>query len=376
MIERDEFMALYGRPRQAVASAPGRVNLIGDHTDYNGGFVLPTALPQRTQVQLARRDDRRVRAASAQRPGVLDYELGAEARAGSWLDYVQGITAALLADARPITGFDLHIDSTVPVGAGLSSSAALEVALLRGLRDLFSLALDDDAVAALAHRAEAEFVGVPVGIMDQIACSRGDPGIALFIDTRTRIVEPIPLPPDLGLVVIDSGLPHDLASNNYRVRRGECEQAAAALGVEQLRDVAGDDPRIATLPDPLPRRVRHVVGENQRVLDAARALAAGDLARLGRLFDESHRSMRDDFEVSLPEIDLLVALAQADEAMFGARLTGGGFGGAVVAITESARAARVAGDVAAAYHAKTSRRPMIVLPSLRASATRPKDVES
>ncbi|WAS90727.1 galactokinase [Nannocystis punicea] len=376
MTDHDVFAELYGHSSETCASAPGRVNLIGDHTDYNGGFVLPTALPQRTRVQLRGRDDRRVRAASAQRPGVVGYELGAEHKTGGWLDYVQGITTILAAEGRPLAGFELYVDSDVPVGSGLSSSAALEVALLRGLRKLLSLGLDDDVVAALAHRAETEFVGAPVGIMDQLVCSKGDESTALFIDTRSLVVEPIALPPDLGLVVIDSGVPHDHSTGDYRKRRAECEQAAALLGVWQLRDVEAGDPRIAGLPEPLARRTRHVVEENQRVLDAVRALSAADLPALGRLFDESHRSMRDDFEVSLPAIDLLVALARRHPAVLGARLTGGGFGGAVVILTLRAHTAAVALDVVAAYSAILPREPMVILPWLHAQQNHPMNLES
>lgn len=357
-------------PRSAAsASAPGRVNLIGDHTDYNGGFVLPTALPHRTRVRLTRRGDRRVHADSAQRPGALQFELGREVKTGLWLDYVQAVTATLAASGRVIAGFDLSVDSDVPVGSGLSSSAALEVALLRGLRELFSLQFDDHELAALAHRAETGFVGVPVGVMDPLVCSLGDAESALFIDTRSLAIERIPLPPELGLVVIDSGVPHALASGHYRTRRAECDEAAMRLGVPQLRDVASSDPRIERLPGVLPRRVRHVVQENLRVLAAARALAAGDLRALGDLFDQSHRSLRDDFEVSIPEIDLLVRIAQAHDAVFGARLTGGGFGGAVVIATDVRGAARVATDVTAAYAAAVPQRPILVLPRLRGSAT-------
>jgi len=376
MNDRDVFAGLYGRSSDASASAPGRVNLIGDHTDYNGGFVLPTALPQRTHVQLARRSDRLVRAASAQRPGVLTYELGAETRIGSWIDYVQGITAALAAEDRALAGFDLYVDSDVPVGSGLSSSAALEVALLRGLRRLLSLTFDDDVLAALAHRAETQFVGAPVGIMDQLACSRGDESTALFIDTRSLVVESIPLPPELGLVVIDSGVPHDHSTGDYRTRRAECERAAALLGVWQLRDLDVGDPRIAALPDPLPRRTRHVLHENQRVLDAVRALSSGDLPALGRLFDESHRSLRDDFEVSVPAIDLLVSLARRHPAVLGARLTGGGFGGAVVILTTRASTSAVALDVVGAYSAISPRGPMVILPWLHPPQNRPMNLES
>lgn len=376
MTDRDVFAALFGHSSDVCASAPGRVNLIGDHTDYNGGFVLPTALPQRTRVQLKRRADRAVRAASAQRPGVVGYELGAERKTGGWVDYVQGVTAILAAEGRTLGGFELHVDSDVPVGGGLSSSAALEVALLRGLRKLFSLAFDDDVLAALAHRAETEFVGAPVGIMDQLACSRGREGEALFIDTRSLVLESIALPPQLGLVVIDSGVPHDHSTGDYKTRRAECEQAAELLGVWQLRDVEPGDPRIAGLPEPLARRTRHVVHENQRVLDAVRALKAGELPALGRLFDESHRSMRDDFEVSLPAIDLLVALARRHPEVLGARLTGGGFGGAVVILTAQAHTAAVALDVVAAYSAILPREPVVILPWLHAQQNHPMNLES
>lgn len=362
MTDSDPFAALYNQEPTVHASAPGRVNLIGEHTDYNGGFVLPMALPHRTRVSLAARDDRQVRAASAQRSGVQFYELGHEARTGQWLDYVKGINFVLAARGHAITGFNLYIDSDVPVGAGLSSSAALEVALLRGLRELFSLPFDDLALAALAHQAETEFVGVPVGVMDPIACSLGDTDSALAIDTRTLAIERIALPPGFGLVVIDSGVDHTLAVSEYRVRRRECEQAAALLGAPQLRDVDPSDPRIAALPDPLPRRVRHVVSENARVLAAARALRDGDLVGLGGLFDASHQSMRDDFEVSIPEIDLLVRLARRLAPVLGARLTGGGFGGSVIVLTPDETTARVAAEVASDYAAAVPHQPVIVLP--------------
>ncbi|MDC0715701.1 galactokinase [Nannocystis bainbridge] len=376
MTERDAFTELFGRPSDLGASAPGRVNLIGDHTDYNGGYVLPTALPQRTYVQLALRPDRRVRATSAQRPGIREYELGAERRSGEWIDYVQAITATLAATDRSLSGFDLYVDSDVPVGGGLSSSAALEVALLRGLRRAFSLTYDDDLLAALAHRAETEFVGAPVGIMDPLVCSKGDEGSALFVDTRSRVVERIALPPDLGLVVIDSGVAHDHATGDYRTRRAECDRAAALLGVPQLRDVEAGDPRIDELPEPLRRRARHVVHENLRVLAATTALTGGDLPALGRIFDASHRSLRDDFEVSVPAIDLLVELAHRHPAVLGARITGGGFGGAMIILTNRASTAAVALDVVAAYSAMAPHAPMIVLPWLHRPANRPMNLES
>jgi galactokinase len=367
----DRFASIFGRPPVAVASAPGRVNLIGDHTDYNGGYVLPSVLPQRTRVRMARRDDRTVRVASAQFPDIAAWTLGDERRQGSWYDYIQGITAVLLADGRPLAGFEAYIDSDVPVGSGLSSSAALEVAALRGLRELFALDIDDRTLARLAHRAETEFVGAPVGVMDQLICSLGEDGSALFIDTRTLATERLPLPAELGLVVIYSGVDHDLTAGDYGVRRAECEQAAAALGVPQLRDLDPDDPRIVRLPATLQKRVRHVLSENARVLAAVDALRSGDVRRLGALFDASHASLRDDYEVSIPAIDRLCELARRCGAVYGARLTGGGFGGSVVVLADPREAESVARNVARAYAESVHRAPSIVVPWLREQEHRP-----
>lgn len=326
------------------ADAPGRVNLIGEHTDYNGGFVLPVALPQRTRVELRPRRDRRVRVSSAQYGAaggnMVTYELGSEQRDNTWADYVRGVTH-VLADVAVIAGFDAHIDSDVPAGAGLASSAALEVALLRALRAAFDVKLDDIAVATLARRAENEFVGAPVGIMDQMAASLASTDTALFLDTRSLEWAYVPLPASAAVIVIDSGLSHRNAGGGYGQRRAECTDAAARLGVSELRDVAIEDLEraCATLPSPLDRRVRHVVTENQRVLDTVAALTRGDVRETGRLFVESHASMRDNFEVSLRQIDEMVTIAMAVEGIHGARLTGGGFGGSIVALADTALAA-------------------------------------
>ncbi|UJR84736.1 galactokinase [Sandaracinus amylolyticus] len=327
-----------------VASAPGRVNLIGEHTDYNDGFVLPTVIPQRTFVAIARRDDTRVRARSETLGAEDGYELGREARTGRWIDYVQGVTRALVRRGHVVRGFDAVITSEVPVGSGLSSSAALEVATMRALRDAFGLALDDLEIARLAQRGENELVGAPVGILDPLACSLGEDGVALFVDTRTLACERIAIPDTIELVVVDSGVAHDHAQGGYRERRAQCEEAARALGVRALRDVGEDD--LASLRAPLDRRARHVVTENARVLRAVDALRRGDVHALGALFDASHASMRDDYEVSVPEVDRLVARAKAHPAVLGARLTGGGFGGAIVALARAGHAHDVARAIA------------------------------
>ena len=318
---------------EVTASAPGRVNLIGEHTDYNGGFVLPMAIPQRTHVRLRLRAGDAVRASSEGMGEAAEFRLGTEARGRGWLDYVQGVTSVLARAGFRVGGCELHVRSEVPVGSGLSSSAALSVALIRALRDAFALDIDDVRVALLAQKVETDFVGAPVGVMDQMASSLADEKTALFLDTRSLEFARLPLPAAAGVIVVNSGIQHSHATGDYRTRRRECEEAAARLGVRQLRDASPDDlPRIAQLPQPLSRRARHVVTEDARVLAAVSALRRGDVRELGRLFVESHASMRDDFEVSIPEIDRMVEIACATRGVFGARLTGGGFGGSIVVL--------------------------------------------
>ena len=360
-----DFVEAFGRPPDVVADAPGRVNLIGEHTDYSGGFVMPMAIPQRTRVELARRDDRTARVISANLgpPQGVTFEVGGERRVGAWIDYVQGTVAALRGAGFEVGGFDALVSSGVPVGSGLSSSAALEVSVLRALRAAWGLALDDVTIARLGQRAENDFVGAPVGIMDQMASSLADETTALFLDTRSLAFERLPLPAEAALVVLDSGVAHDHVAGEYRTRRAECEHAAGLLGVRELRDV--DDPtRARALPAPLDRRARHVITENARVVTAAACLRAGDAAGLGALFDASHASLRDDFEVSVPDVDRLVALAQADREVLGARMTGGGFGGAIVALVRRGAARAVAERLQTAYDAGGAARARILVPEV------------
>jgi galactokinase len=366
VIAGDEFSALFGVAVGAQAEAFGRVNLIGEHTDYNEGFVLPTSIPQSTVAAVARRADRSVRAWSAELSEghtVERFVLGEERPGRGWLDYVQGLTQALAVSGHIIGGFDLALRSTVPLGSGLSSSAALEVAVLRALRDLFALNADDVAIARMGQRAENEFVGAPVGIMDEMASSLGRPGVALFIDTRSLSYEPVALPRGTELAVINSGVAHQHAGGDYRTRRAESERAAALLGVAALRDVGVEDiGRLSALPAPLDRRARHVITENQRVVDAKAAMEAGDAAALGALFNGSHVSQRDDYEVSVPEVDLLVGLAQAEAGVYGARLTGGGFGGSIVALVREGEAADVAARVVLEYGRRSQRIATVLVP--------------
>ncbi|PZR94474.1 MAG: galactokinase [Candidatus Chloroheliales bacterium] len=362
-----DFQELYGSAPAVVVSAPGRVNLIGEHTDYNGGFVLPTAIPQRTTVELSPRRDKAVHAVSAsmgEQPAIHEYFIGMETPHHDWVDYVQGVSWALYTANHPLRGFDAWISSDVPLGSGLSSSAALEVALLRALRDAFGLKMDDVQLARLGQTAENDFVGAHVGIMDQMAASLADEHTALFLDTRSLEYQRVPLPADLDLVVLNSGIVHDHASGDYNTRRGECERACELLGVRQLRDLGvADLPRVDALPEPLNRRARHVITEDQRVLDAVAALRAGDLARLGQLFYASHASMRDDYQISVPEIDLIVELARREPDIFGARLTGGGFGGAVVMLARKGSGYTVGQRIAQEYAAQTGRNPTLLVPA-------------
>jgi galactokinase len=367
------FARLFQGEPSAAASASGRVNLIGEHTDYNGGFVLPAAIPQRTRVLLRLHPGTSgrgtVRAASAQLPelGAVGYELGAEARRGGFIDYVQGVTWALrrAGHGGRLCGFDLYVDSDVPLGSGLSSSAALEVALLRALRAALRLPLDDVALAQLGQQAENEVVGVPSGIMDQMAVSLCTPGTALYLDTRTLRHEAVPLPAGLELCVIHSGLAHELAHGDYKTRRRECEEAAARLGVRLLCELpcsAAVMARIEALPEPLRRRARHVVGENARVPEMVAALKAAEAERLGALMAASHGSLRDDFEVSLPQIDRLVELAAEEPDVVGARLTGGGFGGSAVMLARAGAGRAAAERIAVRYQEATGCTPQVLLP--------------
>ncbi|TAK22832.1 MAG: galactokinase [Chloroflexota bacterium] len=361
----ERFHDLFGGEPSVRGSAAGRVNLIGEHTDYNGGFVLPTAIPQRTSVWLAPRGDRAVRIASAEidQGAVRAYTLGSERREGNWTDYVQGVTRFLAEEGHRFGGFDAFIASTVPIGSGLSSSAALEVSILNALIAAFGLALDPPTIARIGRRAENEHVGARTGVMDQMAACLADAGTALFLDTRDLSYERVPLPPGAELVVINSGVSHDHSQGDYNARWAECEAACQLLGVAELRDIAIEDlAHVEALPEPLNRRARHVVTENDRVPRAVAAMKANDLAALGSLFDASHASMRDDYVVSVPAVDLLVDIARADADVFGARLTGGGFGGSIVALVRRGAAKAVAERVTRAYASRSGLTPTILVP--------------
>ncbi len=361
----ETFTDHFRRTPTVSVSAPGRINLIGEHIDYNGGSVLPIATPQRAYIELAPRDDDRVNAFSVEL-GEEHYRLTSEKRGRGWIDYVQGITRTLADTGLKGSGFDLWLHSRVPVGAGLSSSAALEVALLRGLRELWGLTLNDLELAILAQRAENTFVGANVGIMDQLASSLCNEKTALLIDTATLQTRPVELPPGLSLLVIDSGIKHELVTGDYNKRRQECETAAAALGVKMLCSLSSEElPRVVLLSEPFVRRARHAITENERVLAAVRAIEAGDVVELGELINASHESLRDDFEVSLPAIDRLVEIARAQPQVLGARLSGGGFGGAVLVLSLSREPLEQAEHIAQLYARATRKVPAVIVPTPR-----------
>ena len=347
---RAHFRRVYGVAAGAVTYAPGRVNLIGDHTDYNEGFVLPMAIGQGVAVAFAPRTDLRVRVYAAAFDAV--HEFGIETLApglpARWPTYVEAVVWSLQQHAVAVSGLDLAVDGDLPIGAGLASSAALEIAVARAVCASAGVAWDPLPMARAAQRAETEYVGVPCGIMDQLAAAEGRIGQALLVDCRSLDRHAVSLPAGAAVVVIDSGVARALASSAYRDRRRECERAVEAIRtfapqVRALRDVdvrllAEADGRL----DPtLARRVRHVVDENRRPAAMAHALASADLAAAGQLMNESHRSLRDLYEVSCAELDAVVDAVRRHPACYGARMTGAGFGGCVVALVDARQAREV-----------------------------------
>lgn len=338
------FSDVYGRSPEVRSQAPGRVNLLGEHTDYNDGFVLPTTIPQLTRIELAKSKDDRFKFYSANLDESVVYAEGEEVPEG-FARYVFGCIEVLKQRGHRITPVEIHIRSDVPMGGGLSSSAALEVAVLRALREAFAIQLDDVELAKLAQQAEIEYAGVRCGILDQMATSLGDSKHMLFLDTRTLERKLLPLPSGTELVVIDSGIARTLATSGYNERRAQCEEAARLLGVKALRDVT-DPMRADKLPPPLDRRARHVITENARVLRAAQGVSAKEF---GELMNASHASLRDDYEVSVEGLDRLVELLQKQPDVLGARLTGAGFGGACVALVKEGHGASVKQSVLTQY---------------------------
>ena len=347
---------------ELVVRAPGRVNLIGEHTDYNDGFVLPAAIDRELRISYRRTDDRRVVLTRLDEDETLAFDLDAIGPSGgSWIDYPQGVARELAVEGIAMTGLRGTISSTLPISSGLSSSAALEVASAWALSAQHPPPIDPMALAKACQRAENRYVGVRSGLMDQFAVVFGRPDAALLLDCRALLHEEVRLPLERArLVICDSRAPRDLASSAYNTRRSECEDVvgtlqAAGEPVAALRDVDGPMlERHAHHLDPIGiRRARHVVRENERVGAVVEALRQGDLLGVGRLFAASHRSLRDLYEVSSPELDALVTLAEAVPGMFASRMTGAGFGGCTINLVAPEAVDRFAADVHAGYLART-----------------------
>jgi len=335
----ESFRRTFGTSPEVVVRAPGRVNLIGEHTDYNDGFVLPAAIDRYIWLAGRPRADRNVRAHSIDFQDAVEFSLDSIQRdeRHAWSNYLRGVSKFLEADGHRLSGADLVLGGDVPREAGLSSSAAVEVAATVFWQRLMKLELDPIYVVKLARKAENEFVGVPCGIMDQFISSLGRQDHALFLDCRDLTYRHVPLRQDVKIVVCNSGVKRALAQSEYEVRLKQCRQAVAQLGttglaVKSLREVDPQELEVAreALSVILLRRARHVVTENQRVLEAVKVLEEGDLERFGELMNASHESLRDDYEVSSKELDVLVELAWKQPGVLGARMTGAGFGGCTV----------------------------------------------
>ncbi|KKW51844.1 galactokinase [Pantoea ananatis] len=359
-ITQQVFTDTFGYAPTHTIQAPGRVNLIGEHTDYNDGFVLPCAIDYQTVIACARRDDRQVRVVAvdydqAQDSFSLDDPITSVSEP-MWANYVRGVVKHLQKRAPDFNGVDMVISGNVPQGAGLSSSASLEVAVGTVFQQLFNLPLDGAAIAVNGQEAENQFVGCNCGIMDQLISALGQKDHAMLLDCRSLGTKPVSLPEDVAVVIINSNFRRSLVGSEYNTRRQQCETGARFFNKKALRDVglAEFEAAVAQLDPDVAKRVRHVITENARTLEAAEVLSRGDLTRMGELMAESHASMRDDFEITVPPVDTLVEIVKAEIGNCGGvRMTGGGFGGCIVALMPLELVDQVQAAVASQYEAKT-----------------------
>ena len=356
------FQERFGRWPQWIVRAPGRVNLIGEHTDYNDGFVLPLAIDRAIWIALGARPDRRVAVHSADfhEPGEFSLEQLVHQQAG-WLEYLKGVAWSLQEAGYSLTGWEGVVQGDVPQGAGLSSSAALEVATARAFAAVGAWNWEPVAMAKLGQRAENQWVGVNCGIMDQLISATGRAGHAVLIDCRSLELAPVPFPPGVAVAILDTATRRGLVDSEYNERRARCEAAARTFAVRALRDVdmSRFEREAGRLDDTTRRRARHVISENQRTLDAAQAMRHGDVRALGRLMNESHASLRDDFQVSSDALNAMVECARRHPACYGARMTGAGFGGCAVALVDRAAGDDFAATVAAAYEKTAGHTPAV-----------------
>jgi galactokinase len=341
-----------------VIRAPGRVNLIGEHTDYNDGFVLPMAIDRAVWIALRPRADRRVLVHSLDLGLVADFELDSLTRGeGGWSEYLKGVAHELQINSYQLRGWEGVMTGNVPRGAGLSSSAAVEMATARAFASISGFEWDALRIARIGQLAESDWVGVKCGIMDQAVSAAARAGHAFFLDCRTLEYEHIPLPKDVAVVIMDTSTRRGLVDSAYNERRSQCESAARFFGVKALRDVSVERLSVegGAMEETVLKRARHIVTENARVLRAVDAMRAGDASTLGRLFNESHTSLRDDFEVTNDALNRMVEIAQSQSACFGARMTGAGFGGCAVAVVRREQAGAFAEAVGAQYRARSGK---------------------
>ena len=374
---KSDFGLTYDKQPELVIRAPGRVNLIGEHTDYNDGYVLPIAIDRSVLIAASMRTDRTVRLRAADFDAQVSFSLDniEYVEQQKWSNYQRGVAAVLQERGFRLPGVDLVFTSDVPIGSGLSSSAALEVAMAVTWQTLAGFELSRPDLALLCQRAENSFVGVNCGIMDQFISALGHENAALFIDCRTLEYKTVSLPERLALVVMDTAKQRGLADSAYNTRRAECEEGVRLLGnrlpgIKALRDVSVNafERHAGELPANVHKRCRHVVGENQRVLDYIAALEQDDAGKVGALMNASHCSLRDDYEVSCAELDAIVEAAWAAPGVVGARMTGGGFGGCAVALVEQAHSDAFVARVAPAYEKTTGLKPNLYICQAKAGA--------
>lgn len=356
------FSRQFGQAPQWVVRAPGRVNLIGEHTDYNDGFVLPLAIDRAAWIGLRGRSDRRVVVHSIDYGETREFDLDRlEKTDVAWVEYLKGVASVLAEAGLPLAGWEGVMGGDVPIGAGLSSSAALEMATARAFAAVAGFPWDAPKMALLGQRAENRWIGVQCGIMDQLISATGRDGHAVLIDCRCLELRAVPLPSETAVVVLDTGTRRGLVDSAYNERRSQCQEAARVFGVRALRDVSQSafQAREEQLDATTRRRARHVITENDRTLQAAEALQAGQARVVGSLMRASHASLRDDYEVSSPALNAIVEIADRHPACVGARMTGAGFGGCAVALVLAEQADAFARDVASAYQTATSNTPAV-----------------
>jgi galactokinase len=358
----EEFQRRYGAEPTLIVRAPGRVNLIGEHTDYNDGFVMPLAIDRAVWIAARPRGDSYVTLYSVDFEQMAEFSLEEIVkRENLWVEYVQGVAWALQEDGHALQGWNAVIAGDVPIGAGLSSSAAIELAAARTFCAVAGIEWIAPEMAKLCQRVENQWVGVQTGIMDQMISATGVAGHAVLIDCRWLHLDPVPLPPGTAVIVLDTATRRELVTSAYGERRAQCEEAARFFNVPALRDVTL--PQLEAVKDMLEdvvyRRARHVVSENERTVAAANAMRQGDAVLLGQLMNESHTSMRDDFEITNDALNIIVDCAREHEACIGARMTGGGFGGCAVALVRADAAEDFAATVAANYEQRSSNHPAV-----------------